>query len=67
MKQLAFSPPRTQHLGMTIAERHEIAYLIVALVAIGVIAVLLRLRRVRRRERRSSRAPIDIGIPRDDR
>ena len=52
---------------MSIAERHDIAYLILALLVVGMILVLLRLRRVRRMERRSNRAPIDIGIPRDDR
>ncbi|WP_165356328.1 hypothetical protein [Sphingosinicella sp. BN140058] len=51
---------------MSLTERHDIAYVILAVLVIGLAMVMLHFRRARRVERRNNRAPIDLGARRDE-
>lgn len=51
---------------MSLTERHDIAYVILAVLVIGLALVMLHFRRARRIERRNNRAPIDLGVRRND-
>jgi hypothetical protein len=50
---------------MTLSQRHDIAYVMLALLAAALIVALLRVRRNRRIERRNNRSRIDLGAARD--
>lgn len=50
---------------MTVSQRHDIAYVLLALLIAALILALLRVRRNRRMDRRGSRSRIDLGATKE--
>jgi hypothetical protein len=50
---------------MTPSQRHDVAYVLLALLAGALIVTLIRIRRNRRIERRNNRSRIDLGAGKD--